>query len=70
MTESIHDYVIEQLQRRKGRWSEVANGAGMSKRTIEKIARRETTDPGVSLIQRLADYFKSLDDGTPLNPPQ
>lgn len=58
MPEAIYEYVLEQLQEHKGRWSAVAHGTGISKRTIEKIARREVKDPGVSLIERLAKHFK------------
>ncbi len=55
----MHQYVIDELQRHKGRWSQVAKDTGISKRTIEKVARRETEDPGVSLVERLAGYFRS-----------
>jgi transcriptional regulator with XRE-family HTH domain len=58
MTTSIHDYVVGQLQSAKGRWSEVAEATGISKRTIEKIARRETENPGVKHIEALAAYFE------------
>lgn len=57
MTTSIHSYVIEQLQAAKGRWGEVAEATSISKRTIEKIARRETENPGVKHIEALAAYF-------------
>lgn len=57
--EPIYDYVLARLQSTKGEWPTVAERAGMSKRTLEKIARREIADPGVSHIQRLADYFRS-----------
>lgn len=50
---------MDQLQQSKGRWREVAKGAGVSKRTVEKIARREIVDPGVSHIEALAAYFNS-----------
>lgn len=58
MQESIHDYVVSQLQAAKGQWSRVAEDTGMSKRTIEKIARREIEDPSVSFIERLNQYFR------------
>jgi transcriptional regulator with XRE-family HTH domain len=58
MAESLHQYVIDRLQLCKGRWSEVAEGTGISKRTIEKIARKEVKDPGVSLVEQLAGYFR------------
>jgi transcriptional regulator with XRE-family HTH domain len=55
----IFEYVLERLSASKGRWGEVAEGSGVSKRTVEKIARREIEDPGVSHIQKLADYFRA-----------
>lgn len=64
MNTSIHQYVIDQLQAAKGEWSRVAAGSGVSKRTIEKIARREVPNPGVLVVEQLARYFESLDDKT------
>lgn len=58
MSESLHDYVINELQAFKGRWPLVAEGSGVSIRTIEKIARKEIADPGVSHIEKLAGYFR------------
>ena len=58
MSESIYAYVLEQLQRHKGRWPEIAEDTGISMRTLEKIARREVKDPGVSRIEKLANYFR------------
>lgn len=57
--ENLHDYVLEQLEAAKGRWPEVAAQSGVSRRTIEKIARREIEDPGISHVQKLADYFRT-----------
>ena len=59
MNESIHAYVLEKLQEYKGRWTEVSEATGMSKRTIEKIARREVEDPRVSNVEALANYFRN-----------
>ena len=59
--ETIYEYVMRRLQETKGDWSDVARRTGISRRTIEKIARRDTQDPGVSLVQRLSDYFEELD---------
>lgn len=58
MEQSLHEYVLEQLLASRGRWSEVAEESGVSKRTLEKIARREIKDPGVSHIEKLAAYFR------------
>jgi hypothetical protein len=60
MTDSIYEFVLAQLAASKGRWSEVAEGSGVPKRSIEKIARREWLDPGVSQIEKLATYFRQL----------
>ena len=59
MEQSLYEYVLEQLEASKGHWTEVADGAGVSKRTVEKIARREIKDPGVSHIEALAKYFRN-----------
>lgn len=64
MEQSLHEYVIEQLQASKGRWPDVAEEAGVSKRTLEKIARREIEDPGISHIEKLAAYFRGQSTST------
>ena len=56
--ESIHEYVISRLQASKGRWPVIAEESGVSKRTIEKIARREIPNPGVLTVETLAAYFR------------
>lgn len=58
MTESMHEYVINRLLHGQQTYAEVARGARMSKRTIEKIARREIKDPGVSHVEKLAAYLR------------
>jgi len=55
----MYAFVMTRLQGAKGRWREVANGSGVSIRTLEKIARKEIEDPGVSHIEKLAAYFRS-----------
>lgn len=57
----LHDYVLRKLAASKGRWGDVASGSGVARRTLEKIARQEIADPGVSHIQKLADYFSEQD---------
>lgn len=56
--ESIYEYVLDRLQAAKGGWPTIADEAGVSLRTLEKIARRETKDPSVRLIEKLAKYFR------------
>lgn len=57
MSDSIHEFVVEQLERSKGQWSAVALASGVSKRTLEKIARREINDPGISHIDKLVKHY-------------
>jgi hypothetical protein len=57
--QSLYEYVLESLERSKGEWPEVAEGSGVSKRTIEKISSREIKDPGISHVEALANYFRS-----------
>lgn len=59
MSESIYQYVLDQLQEAKGTWPAVAEITGVSKRTIEKIANGDIKDPGVSHIEKLAGYFRA-----------
>lgn len=56
--ESIYEFVMARLEQAKGGWPTVADESGVSLRTIEKIARREIKDPGVSHIEKLAIYFR------------
>lgn len=58
--QSMYSYVMGELQAAKGRWESVAEGSGVSRRTIEKIARREIKDPGVSHIEKLSNYFHAV----------
>lgn len=58
MDKPMYEYVLEQLDATKGRWPTVAEGSGIPYRTLQKIAMREIRDPGVSHIQKLADYFR------------
>jgi hypothetical protein len=60
MSESIHEYVVEQLQQSKGQWPVVARKSRVPKRTLEKIATRETADPRVKTVEKLAAYFRKL----------
>lgn len=60
MEQSMHAFVISRLHEAKGRWPAIAEATGVSKRTIEKIASGEIENPGVSHIEKLAGYFRSL----------
>ncbi len=58
LMESIYEFVMVRLEKAKGGWPAVAKGSGVSLRTIEKIARKEIKDPGVSHIEKIAGYFR------------
>ena len=60
--ESLHQYVLDQLQIAKGTWPKVAKGSKVPLRTLEKIARKEIENPGVIHVERLARYFKAAPD--------
>jgi hypothetical protein len=58
--ESIHAYVLQQLQSSpRSTWPVVAAGSGVSIRTIEKIASREIEFPRVDKVEALANYFRT-----------
>ncbi len=59
MDTSIHSYVIAQISGSGLTYQEIADGSGVNKRTVEKIARKEIEDPGVSHIEKLAAFFRS-----------
>lgn len=54
-------YVLKKLEDRKGQLPKVADDAGVPYRTLQKIASGETTDPRVSGVQTLYNYFRGLD---------
>ena len=57
----LYKYVIKQLEATDLSYQEVADGADMSRRTVEKIARREIEDPGISHIEKLATFFRKIE---------
>ncbi|HJT63107.1 MAG TPA: hypothetical protein VJ797_15665 [Burkholderiales bacterium] len=59
METNIYDFVLQQLQLSKGQLPKVARESGVPYRTLQKIATREIADPGVSIIQKLAAYFRN-----------
>lgn len=59
MEKPMLEYVLERLDASRGRLPEVAEGAGISYRTLQKISQRIIRDPGVSNVQKLYDYFRS-----------
>ena len=61
MKMQLYPYVMNRLARWRGRWPEVAIGSGVSKRTLEKIARGEVRNPTVATVQQLATWFEKQD---------
>ena len=57
MKTPIFDFVLAHLEQSKGTWPDLSIATGISRRTIEKIARREIVNPGIGHIQTLADHF-------------
>lgn len=57
-SDSIYAYVMTRLEETDETYEEVAKGSKVPKRTVEKIARREIKDPGVSRVEKLAAYFR------------
>jgi transcriptional regulator with XRE-family HTH domain len=58
--ESLHQFVLRELRSRGDLTiREVAEGAGISHRTVQKILSGEIADPGVSHCEKLATYFRA-----------
>lgn len=57
----LFDYVLDRLDANKGRHKEISETTGISYSTISKIVQRVTPNPGVLVIQALADYFNLYD---------
>jgi predicted transcriptional regulator len=61
MDKSELDFVLEQLQERKGSWMHIAKDTGMPYSWLSKLARGVIDDPGVKKIEKLASYFRLLE---------
>lgn len=59
-TIGLHGYVMEQLGKTGLTYQQTGDGSGVPKRTVEKIARGEIVDPGVSHCEKLAAFFEEL----------
>jgi len=56
---SLLDFVVEQLDARRGNWAQVVDGSGVPMSTLERIANRKTLNPGIRHVEALAGYFRS-----------
>ena len=59
MEKPLYEFVMECFERSDYTYQEIADGSGVSRRTVEKIARREIEDPGVSNVQKISDFFRT-----------
>lgn len=57
--ESLLEYVIGEIEKRKGQWPAVAEASGVDYKTMVKIVRREVANPGVLHIEKLAKHFRA-----------
>jgi hypothetical protein len=63
MEEPLLDYVLGELEARKGNWPEIAKAMSPDNwksyySWMEKVARGQIPDPGVNKIQDLANHFR------------
>lgn len=61
MDTSELDFVLGQLQERKGNWPQIEKDTGMPYSWLSKLARGLIDDPGVKKIEKLARYFRLLE---------
>ncbi|KVM69827.1 hypothetical protein WJ61_22325 [Burkholderia ubonensis] len=57
--------VIAKLQANKGKWRRIAQETGVPYDTLTKIALSRVTDPRVSNVQALHDYFVKVEASAP-----
>ncbi len=60
MNETLQ-FVIAELNKRKGSWPALAQESGVSKRTFEKIAAGGTRNPRIDTVEKLARFFRQQD---------
>jgi len=53
------DYILRELDVRKGSWPRLAQESGVPLRTIEKIASRRTRYPRIDTVEKLASYLST-----------
>lgn len=56
---SLLDYVVHQLNARRGDWASIVEGSGVPMSTLERIANRKTLNPGIRHVESLTRYFRS-----------
>jgi len=58
MSESVYEFVMDELEKTRGGWLDIASSTGISISTIKKIGYRDVENPGVLTIEKLAQYFR------------
>lgn len=58
MTSSMCEFVVERLAASRGKWPEIVRSTGVPIQTISRIALRQTTNPRINTVERLAAYFR------------
>lgn len=62
MYSSTHERVVQRLQALKGRWPEIAREAGVSYRTLRKIADGTVKNPGTKTLEPIDRYLEKHND--------
>ncbi|MDQ7981367.1 hypothetical protein QYH69_29475 [Paraburkholderia sp. SARCC-3016] len=60
--EKMLDCVLRRLDAVRGKWPQISEQSGVPYQTLTKIACRIVTDPRISTVQTLYDYFACLPD--------
>ena len=56
---TLHQQVLDHFAASPLTYQQIADGADVPKRTVEKIARQEIEDPAVSSIEKLLRFFQA-----------
>jgi len=58
MQESLLNFVMRELQERKGQWPSISTGANVGYSWLSKFAQGKIPKPGYHQVERLATYFR------------
>jgi DNA-binding Xre family transcriptional regulator len=59
---TTHERVVQRLQALKGHWPKIAREAGVSYRTLRKIADGTVKNPGTKTLEPIERYLEQHDD--------
>lgn len=66
MHSDLHQYVLDELAKRRGSWPAISEATGVPYRTITNLAQGLTRNPTVGTLEPLAKHFQA----TPPSPMQ